>query len=235
MRHIYNTLAAFSLALAAMPLFSMASQAQETIGAAAIVRNQVVRVDAGRNAPVTPGEAVFRNESVSTGDDSHAKLVFVDETNLAIGPKARVTLDRFVYAGTQTYAKATIGLAVGTFRFTTGNSQKKAYEIDTPVATIGVRGTILDILSLKGRTTVTLVEGEATVCTRGAGRKCGELLHPGDSITVTVSGGVSSVSFSRTGFSFASVCGAAPGLCDRTTLAQAAPGATGELAVLCGR
>ena len=238
MRRIYNTLGVVALALAAMPPLSIATWAQETIGAAAIVRNQVKRLDSGRSAPVGSGDAVFRNEVVSTGDDSDAKLVFADDTNLAIGPKARVTLDKFVYAGTQSYARVAVGLAVGTFRFTTGNSEKRAYTIDTPVATIGVRGTILDILSLEGRTTVVLQEGEATVCTRDTGkkRKCGELRHPGDSITVTLSGGVSSLTISgKPGWSFASTCGAAAGLCDRTTLAQAAPGATGELAALCGR
>ena len=41
--------------------------------------------------------------------------------------------------------KMTVNLAKGVFRFTTGALDKKAYQITTPTAAIGVRGTVLDI------------------------------------------------------------------------------------------
>jgi hypothetical protein len=54
----------------------------------------------------------------------------------------------------------------GAFRFVTGNSDKTAYKITTPLANIGVRGTILDVMSQRGRTTMVLQEGASSVCTR---------------------------------------------------------------------
>ena len=54
------------------------------------------------------------------------------------------------------YRDVAIRLTSGAFRFVTGNSEKTAYKITTPLATIGVRGTTLDILSQRGQTIVNL-------------------------------------------------------------------------------
>ena len=42
-------------------------------------------------------------------------------------------------------------MTTGAFRFVTGHSDKNAYKITTGLATIGVRGTTLDIQSQRGR------------------------------------------------------------------------------------
>ena len=120
-------------------------------------------------ARLTTGDDVFRNELVRTGADSTAKLVFLDSTNLAIGPTARVTLDQFVYSGEFNGQKMTVNLAKGVFRFTTGTLDKRAYEIATPTASFGVRGTVLDIEVRDGESRATLVEGQALVCPRRPG------------------------------------------------------------------
>jgi hypothetical protein len=79
-----------------------------------------------------------------------------------------VKLDQFVYVGQSNGQKMTVNLAKGIFRFTTGVLDKKAYEITTPTAAIGVRGTVLDI-AVQADTRVTLVEGQALVCPRRPG------------------------------------------------------------------
>lgn len=149
---------------AALP--AVGARAAERIGNTAISRNVVQRV-ATTPAPIQVGDDVFADENVRTGPDSAAKFVFSDETNLAMGPTATVKLDRFVYKGDTTYSKAAVNFAAGAFRFTTGGSDKRAYELKTSTATIGVRGTVFDVLVKNGRTTVTLVEGEIVVCPRG--------------------------------------------------------------------
>src|SRR5919197_4472141 len=67
--------------------------AQAKIGVAAAVQNQVF----GNSQPLATGAGVFANEHIRTGEASSAQLQFVDETNLAVGPKSEVVLDRFVY------------------------------------------------------------------------------------------------------------------------------------------
>ena len=147
--------------------FSMPAIAQ-TIGVAETVRNDVVQVSGSGATPISAGEAVVRNEVVRTGVASATKLVFRDDTNLAVGPGATVTLDRFVFSGDDaTASKVSVNLVRGAFRFTTGGSDKKAYEIKTPLASIAVRGTVFDVLSVAGQTVVTLLDGALTGCTKG--------------------------------------------------------------------
>jgi hypothetical protein len=146
-----------------------AAGAQEHIGSTALARNDVTRDLGGASAPLATGDSVFRNETVRTGADSNARLVFLDSTNLGVGPTSSVKLDQFVYVGESNGQKMTVNLAKGVFRFTTGALDKKAYEITTPTAAIGVRGTVLDIAVQGPDTRVTLVEGQALVCPRRAG------------------------------------------------------------------
>ena len=200
--------------------------AQEArIGEASSVQNQVTRVRGQGGQSIAIGEAVFRNETVATAVASSAKLTFLDQTNLSIGPSSRVVLNRFVYSGDASAQALAVNLARGAFRFTSGAFDKRAYRIETPVATIGVRGTVLDINSTQGRTVVTLVNGQAQACTR-SGRQCAQLLNPGDSVVIDSSG----ARRTNTGFSFAQFCGANPSLCGSggTQLAQ-------FVDALCGR
>jgi hypothetical protein len=131
-----------------------------------------------------------------------------------------VKLDRFVFSGGEsTYSKAVLNLAKGTFRFITGNSAKTAYEIDTPVASIGVRGTIVDIRIDKGGTTVALQEGNATVCQRHTAH-CAAMT-PGQTVSVTTTKNVTKVTLAPSTWTFASTCAGSSALCGQTTVAQA--------------
>ena len=106
------------------------------------MKNQVDQLTGAAAKSISVGDNVFLDETVRTGQESTGKFVLTDATNLAMGPKSTVKLDRFVFSGggESTYSKAVINLTKGTFRFITGNSAKTAYEIDTPTASIGVRG-----------------------------------------------------------------------------------------------
>ncbi len=220
------------LGLAAVLAFAgRPAAADERIGNTALVHNTVERL-AARVAAIQAGDDVFADENVRTGAESAAKFVFSDETNLALGPTSTVKLDRFVYKGPVSYTKAAVNFAAGAFRFTTGGSEKRAYELKTSTATIGVRGTVFDVLVEGAATTVSLVEGDVVVCPRknydGDPRRltqaqlakyhCVELKRPGQTALITPR----RASFKAQAFSFASsFCSdAGSGLCGASTTAQ---------------
>src|ERR1700720_3899466 len=169
----------------------MPALAQTRGGEAAVVKNEVVRVMASATSQINVGDGVLRDEIVRTGLDSAARLVMADSTNLSLGPSATVKLDRTVFNDEHTYRDIAIRLTTGAFRFVTGHSEKAAYKITTSVATIGVRGTILDILSQRGQTIVNLLEGAASVCTLAF--DCIQLTLPGDTAVITSSGGKTTI------------------------------------------
>ena len=210
-----------------------AARAEDRIGKTEIAKNVVQRVVTTASSAIQPGDDVFANENVRTGVESAAKFVFSDSTNLAIGPTSTVKLDRFVYNSDVSYAKAAVRFTAGAFRFTTGASEKKAYQLKTDTATIGVRGTIFDVSVSRGVTIVTLVEGEIAVCPRSkfdgdprtlskaqlAKFQCQDLTQPGQTAKVTSR----SAALSPVPFSFASnFCSDGGGLCSASTSTAAA-------------
>jgi hypothetical protein len=110
------------------------------IGNATATKNKVEGVIGGRNQPISKGGEVFTNETVRTGDTGVADLVFIDNTNLSVGPTSEVRLDKFVYDPTGSSGAVVIQATKGAFRFVTGSQDKRVYEIKTPFGTLGVRG-----------------------------------------------------------------------------------------------
>lgn len=215
------------------------AQTQTRVGEAVLVQNQVVRVADSLSMPINVGDSLLRDETVRTGADSAAKIVMADNTNLSLGADATITLDRTVFSDEHSYRDIAIKLASGAFRFVTGHSEKAAYKITTSVATIGVRGTVLDILAQRGKTTVVLQEGASRVCAIYG--TCIELTHPGDTAVITSAGGKNTTKkFATPSWTFAATCAGSPGLCTVTQYAEAAPpppadDGPDDTGALCGR
>jgi hypothetical protein len=142
------------------------AHASEEIGVAVTVRNEVTGKIQSQTVSVSNGSNVFGKEIVRTNADSSAKIVLKDSTNLNVGPSSSVTLDNFVFKGDSDYKQAAIGLAKGAFRFTSGGSDKRAYDIKTPAATIGVRGTDFAAVVGADSTHIEVTEGRILVCPR---------------------------------------------------------------------
>ena len=203
-----------------------------------MIKNEVVSVTASQTSPINVGDNVLRDEVVHTGADSAARLVMADSTNLSLGANATITLDRTVFNDEHTYRDIAVRLTTGAFRFVTGHSEKTAYKITTPIATIGVRGTVLDILSQRGQTTVVLQEGAASVCTLSF--QCIQLTQPGDTAIITLTGGKTTIhKTNHSPWNFAAACAAAAGLCTVSDYADATPEITPPIddptGMLCGR
>jgi hypothetical protein len=174
--HCMGMLFLFSAAL----FIFMCSKAHagEGIGVASLVRNQVNGVLPSGTLEIQVGQSVVRDEIIKTSSDSQAKLVFTDSTNLAVGPNSVVKLDKFVAAESSSYSKATVNALKGAFRFTTGHSEKPAYEVNTGIATIGVRGTIYELFVEPSQTTVNVLEGRVRACVREDKYKPGKSRKP---------------------------------------------------------
>ena len=181
------------------------------VGQAEIIRNEVLSINGTETTAISVGADVLRDAVLKTNTDSDAKIILLDETRLSLGPSSTLKIDRAVYSGENRYREITIRLTDGAFRFITGNSDKKSYKIVTPQSTIGVRGTILDILVSSDRTMVSLQEGAASVC---ANSKCVQLLQQGHTADVSKIGGVTNITRSLVPtWTFASVCSGNQSLC----------------------
>ncbi|HKJ23959.1 MAG TPA: FecR domain-containing protein [Myxococcota bacterium] len=118
---------------------------------------------------VVRGEAVYRGDWLETDPRARAKVLLDDETELVVGPASRIHIDEFVYSGSGDQGKVLIEMGVGLLRFTSGNLKSESYEVKTPVASIGVRGTIFDtiVAAVSFATTVILRDGAIWIKTFG--------------------------------------------------------------------
>jgi hypothetical protein len=152
-----------------------AAFAQEPgIGSAKAAKNKVEGVVGGQTQDLRTGSQVYSNETVRTGDSAVADLVFLDNTNLSVGPISEVRLDKFVYDPTGSSGRVVLQATKGAFRFVTGSQDKRAYEVRTPFGSLGVRGTVVELMikeCVPGLpldqcgVTVKLVEGAASFTT----------------------------------------------------------------------
>ena len=128
----------WTLALLLMVLYAMQSNASNAespmIGMATSIKpNAEVGVGANLKA-LSPGSELHARETVRTGDLGQADLIFIDNTNLTVGPKSEVLLDEFVYNPTGSSGRVVMRAPRGAFRFVTG-TQDRAYQFKTPYGT----------------------------------------------------------------------------------------------------
>jgi hypothetical protein len=136
------------------------------------------------------GLRVFRDEVVRTGPASHAELKLDDDTKLALGPDAEIRLDEFAVGGDKGSSSVTVKFLKGTLRFLTGSQRSESYKIETPTATIGVRGTVFDVyIGPDGDTFVLLHSGEVDICSRA--RSCRSHREVGRVVLASLAGAVS--------------------------------------------
>ena len=88
------------------------------------------------------GDSVYRGDVVQTAADSAVGITFTDGTAFNISSNARMVLNEFVYDPKGKSNSTLISLSKGTFTFVAGQVAKTGdMKIDTPVATMGIRGT----------------------------------------------------------------------------------------------
>ncbi|MGO9985883.1 MAG: FecR domain-containing protein [Rhodomicrobium sp.] len=168
-------------------LSGLAHAAAPDIGKAVAVKNEVSLESGGSKQDLAVGAAVHQDEIVITSGEASAEIELLDKTKLAIGPDARIVLDKFVYDASASPASISINLSKGAFRFITGAAPKQAYEIKTPTASLGVRGTIFDVyVAENGETAVLLHEGGVDVC--NAAHSCQSHDKAGGIIHVSIAG-----------------------------------------------
>ena len=124
------------LVLGLFALQSTASHSQDAIGSATSVKPQAE----ANTRMLSGGSTVYSKELIHTGDASVADLRFHDNTNLSVGPKSSVRLDRFVYDPNKSAGSVAVEATRGSFRLVTGSQSKGSYQVKTPYGTLGIRG-----------------------------------------------------------------------------------------------
>ena len=128
------------------------------------------------------GSDVYSKDVIITSEDGKVQIKFIDGGLINILPNTTYRLESYVF--TPQESNITINVVEGGFRAMTGSIGKEHptdYHVITPVATIGVRGTISDVLVHNGTFSVGVIEGEIEVENEGGSATVG----PGQYLTTS--------------------------------------------------
>ena len=130
------------------------------------------------------GANVFHNERVVTGEKGQTQMLFVDQSALTIGPDSEVVLDEFVYDPDTETGTIVLNATKGLFRLVGGKISKDGpVVLNTPTATIGIRGGIILVnVAETGATEATFLFGQSMQVTSGDVTR--EVTRPGFAVAV---------------------------------------------------
>jgi hypothetical protein len=145
------------------------ANAEIPIGKAVNIVDEVSAKSGAEKRAMSMNAQINAQEVIETGQGSFAGIVFNDTSTLSIGENASVLMDEFVYDANASTGSMVVTMAVGAARFVSGQMPSSAIKLRAPTATIGIRGTVIEIsIAANGATTVNVVEGVAVV-TNAAG------------------------------------------------------------------
>ena len=190
---------------------SMFAAAAQEIGKASAIRNEVSvqseDEDTSRAAAV--GTGIKMRDLITSGDNSAMQMLLVDQTVFTVGPRAELVVDEFVYDPESDAGEMTARVTKGAFRFMSGRTAKNPenVRIETPVASMGIRGTIVEgavgedavrqLSGLEGQFEGVPTGPEATILVlRGPSTTTGDNLTREGEVTITTPNGT--VTLTRT-------------------------------------
>src|SRR5215472_12687353 len=162
--------------------------AQQRIGVSSAVNPEATGI-APSAAPRTllVGQDIVYNERITTTAEGQTQILFVDQSAMTVGPNSDMVIDAFVYDPAAGTGKLAANLTRGVFRFVGGklSKQDNAVTMQTPSATIGIRGgVILVSLTAGGKLEVIFVYGKGVTIT-GKNGVSQTITRPGFEVSVS--------------------------------------------------
>ena len=97
----------------------------------------------GTVVALNPGDLIYKGDIVQTARSGTLALSFADGTALNLAANTRMVMNEFAYDPNSTSNSGLLSLVNGSFAFVAGQLAKSGgLTVDTPVATMGIRGTV---------------------------------------------------------------------------------------------
>lgn len=143
---------------------------------------------------------VYEKDTIKTGEDSQARIFFVDESTVSVGPETTIKIEKLLCSPSKNQREGSLELLAGKARFDVGKlfSKDSTFEVKTPTAVAGVKGTsfivwvtseqLTKLMGLSGSVTITSilpsVEGEMLL-TSGVMISIEDGMPPGDPVPIS--------------------------------------------------
>jgi len=142
----FKKLSLFSVLLLTLPSFSYAAN---PVGQMVWVKGGVHASGEAGSRVLSRRSTVYEHDSITTDAGGSGEIVFSDTSLLTLRVGTAFSIDSYKFSkGNHSDDHSTLSVAKGGFRTITGlisKSNPSGYQVNTPVATIGVRGTEYDV------------------------------------------------------------------------------------------
>ena len=119
-----------------------AAAAAPVIGTVTRLTGSATAIRNGVSIQLNMGDTVNKGDVVQAGAESTLGITFIDGTVFGLSANARMVLNEMVYDPNGSSNSSLLSLVQGTITFVAGETAKKGdMRVDTPVATMGIRGT----------------------------------------------------------------------------------------------
>ena len=133
------------LLLGMLVLFPVATlAAEEIVGSIKTVEGSAVVVRDGGLLEARPGIRLLRGDVLRTGENGRIGVIFRDDTLLSLGGDTEMAIEQFAFAPGAGRFGLVLHMIRGVAAFLSGQIAKlapDAVRVETPVGTVGVRGT----------------------------------------------------------------------------------------------
>lgn len=132
-------------------IVALPARAENTLQAIGLVKvssGDAAVLREGRRMPVRSGQQLFQGDVLSTGADGSLGVILRDDTMLSLGPSSEARLEQFTYKPAEHKLGMVLKLARGVISYVSGKVARLApgsVRLETPTATLGVRGTSLAV------------------------------------------------------------------------------------------
>lgn len=94
------------------------------------------------DTPTKIGDLVYQGDIIQTGADGALSITFADGTSFNVSKNAKMEVNNFIYDPNGHSNSSLMSLTKGTFTFIAGNvAHSGDMKVNTPVGTMGIRGT----------------------------------------------------------------------------------------------
>jgi hypothetical protein len=123
----------------------------------------------GAELPAKTEDTLVADEVLRTEADSALSVLFVDGSELSVEAGSELVLSDYVFDTQSASSTGVIELKQGLFHFDSNATADSGIALQTPIATIGIRGTEFLVTVADGVTIVDVVDGEVEVTPRNGG------------------------------------------------------------------
>jgi VCBS repeat-containing protein len=104
----------------------------------------------GVTEPLNPGSIIYKGDVIQTGEDASLAISFGDGTTLNFFSNTRMVMNEFAYDPSSNANSGVLTLVRGSFALIAGQvATTGGLDIETPVATMGIRGTSVVLVEIE--------------------------------------------------------------------------------------